>query len=434
MAYDPTTTARAAVSAKSSASRGPGLAPGMALAQEPIWSTIRSRLMAAASREARLRLRALAGAAAIGGFIGLAMAGAWLGGSAARSLSEGSQVRRLSDAARLGFSDAAYVRLSGGDPAALAVAARHDPYAVAGGPARDRAATLYAAGLDAAAPSRASALFVRAGLRAARLDVNPAARPFRAAGALDASRDLDCLSQAVYYEARGEGLAGMRAVAQVVLNRVRHPAFPKSVCGVVYQGAGQRVGCQFSFTCDGSMRRPRQDDAWARARAVAAKALSGFVMAEVGSATHFHTTGVSPGWRASLLRVAQVGSHIFYRFSGAAGQPPAFRFEPRPSDGMDQPRAVLAGYPAPAVLTEAVAVPYKILFRSGEGEGDVAADEADDGPTVTLDAPTPQAPIDPAHAAPHGPATSPAPAADPAAATLSAAPTAAPTAVLSAAR
>ena len=145
-----------------------------------------------------------------------------------------------------------------------------------------------------------------------------ASRPFQMVGALEGSRDFDCLSQAVYYEARGEGAAGQAAVAQVVLNRVRHPAFPKTVCGVVFQGAHAR-SCQFSFACDGSMRRGKEPAAWRRAKAVAARALAGFVMSDVGSATHFHTTGVSPGWR-NLTRVAQVGSHVFYRFGGMSGQ------------------------------------------------------------------------------------------------------------------
>ncbi|WP_293473626.1 cell wall hydrolase, partial [Phenylobacterium sp.] len=104
--------------------------------------------------------------------------------------------------------------------------------------------------------------------------------------------DLECLTQAVYYEARGESSRGQYAVAQVVMNRVKHPAFPKSVCAVVFQGAGHR-GCQFSFACDGSMRRGREGQAWDRARAVATRALAGAALADIGSATHFHTTAVA---------------------------------------------------------------------------------------------------------------------------------------------
>lgn len=126
--------------------------------------------------------------------------------------------------------------------------------------------------------------------------------------------DLDCLTTAVYYEARGESPRGQAAVAQVVMNRVKHPAFPKSVCAVVFQGAG-RKGCQFSFACDGSMRKHREILAWNRARDVATRALAGAARAEVGAATHFHTTAVSPMWAPHMLRVANVGAHVFYKFA-----------------------------------------------------------------------------------------------------------------------
>ena len=126
--------------------------------------------------------------------------------------------------------------------------------------------------------------------------------------------DLECMTDAVYYEARGESSRGQYAVAQVVMNRVKHPAFPKSVCGVVFQGAG-RSGCQFSFACDGSMRKGREGEAWREARIVATRALAGVVVADIGRATHFHTTAVSPFWAPQMLRVAQVGTHVFYKFS-----------------------------------------------------------------------------------------------------------------------
>ena len=138
--------------------------------------------------------------------------------------------------------------------------------------------------------------------------------------------DLECLTEAVYYEARGESARGQAAVAQVVMNRVKHPAFPKSVCAVVFQGAG-RV-CQFSFACDGSTKGRRESLAWSRAREIAARAMSGALRAEIGSATHFHTTAVSPAWAPQMLRVANVGTHVFYRFSPyrlrntAPAQPP----------------------------------------------------------------------------------------------------------------
>lgn len=138
-------------------------------------------------------------------------------------------------------------------------------------------------------------------------------------GARSASRDLHCLTQAIYFEARGESPAGQAAVAQVVLNRVRKAGFPKSVCGVVFQGSARGTGCQFSFTCDGSMNRTRERQAWSQARRIATRALAGAVMTAVGDATHFHTVHVSPDWSRDLREVAQVGLHIFYRKDRASG-------------------------------------------------------------------------------------------------------------------
>jgi hypothetical protein len=115
-------------------------------------------------------------------------------------------------------------------------------------------------------------------------------------------------------------------VAQVVLNRVRHPAYPKSVCGVVFQGSERATGCQFTFTCDGAIHRAPASGLWARARRVAEEALSGYVYAPVGWATHYHTNWVVPYWSSSLVKLANVGTHIFYRWEGGWGRAPAFRF------------------------------------------------------------------------------------------------------------
>jgi len=159
---------------------------------------------------------------------------------------------------------------------------------------------------------------------------NPAARPFGIAFATPADRlrALECLTAAVYYEAAIEPTAGQRAVAQVVLNRVRHPAYPRSVCGVVFQGSERATGCQFTFTCDGSLRRTPSAAGWARARRVAEEALAGMVYAPVGWATHYHTNWVVPYWSSSLVKLANVGTHIFYRWEGGWGRPAAFRFSP----------------------------------------------------------------------------------------------------------
>lgn len=142
-------------------------------------------------------------------------------------------------------------------------------------------------------------------------------------GSLDQLRAIDCLAAAAYYEA-GDDPGGERAVVQVVLNRVRHPAFPKTVCGVVFQGSERRTGCQFTFTCDGAMARVPARSAWMRAQAIAGAALAGAVDARVGTATHYHANYVVPYWSSSLVKLAQVGAHIFYRWPGQWGRPGAF--------------------------------------------------------------------------------------------------------------
>ena len=156
---------------------------------------------------------------------------------------------------------------------------------------------------------------------------NPAASSyvFRAATPLDQMRSLDCLAQAVYYEAGNQSDDGQRAVAQVVLNRVRHPAWPKSVCGVVYQGPLRAGGgCQFTFTCDGSLGNAPGGMDWARARRIAADALAGYTFAAVGLATHYHANYVYPAWAPRMVKVAEIGAHEFYRLPGLAGAPGAF--------------------------------------------------------------------------------------------------------------
>lgn len=134
---------------------------------------------------------------------------------------------------------------------------------------------------------------------------------------------LKCMTQAIYYEAANEPEMGKRAVAQVVLNRLRHPAYPNSVCGVVYEGANARV-CQFSFTCDGSLLRTPMARQWGESRRVAAAALSGSVEPAVGTATNYHADYVVPRWAFTLGKLKQIGRHIFYRLPGRVGSPGAF--------------------------------------------------------------------------------------------------------------
>ncbi len=172
---------------------------------------------------------------------------------------------------------------------------------------------------------------------------NPAARPFRFGGGPDdLARATDCLAAGVLYEA-GDDAVGERAVAQVVLNRLRHPAFPKTVCGVVFQGQERSTGCQFTFTCDGALRRQPSEGGWRRAREIAAAALAGSVYGPVGHATHYHTDWVVPYWSSSLDKITKVGTHLFFRWTGWWGTPPAFNRRPSP----DEPVVTKIAYLSP---------------------------------------------------------------------------------------
>lgn len=154
---------------------------------------------------------------------------------------------------------------------------------------------------------------------------NPAARPFRLTGsAVSQARALDCMTAALVYEA-GDDPVGQRAVAQTVINRARHPAFPSSICGVVFQGQERSTGCQFTFSCDGALTRwTPTPSVWERAREIARRALNGSVDRRVGHATHYHTNWVVPYWSASLEKITEINTHIFFRWAGWWGTPPAF--------------------------------------------------------------------------------------------------------------
>jgi hypothetical protein len=183
-----------------------------------------------------------------------------------------------------------------------------------------------AAPLDAPTLVGAEAFAANAALPIAGVP-NPAPSAFvvRARSGLDQMRSLDCLAQAVHYEAGSESEEGQRAVAQVVLNRVRHPSWPNSVCGVVYQGPMRAGGgCQFTFTCDGSLARRPAAEAWARARRIASEALAGRVFAPVGLSTHYHAAYVLPAWAPRLAKTATIGLHHFYRVPGRWGEQAAF--------------------------------------------------------------------------------------------------------------
>ena len=193
------------------------------------------------------------------------------------------------------------------------------------------------------------------------------ARPFSMAGAsaLDRDRALQCLTAAIYYEAASESDAGQQAVAQVILNRARHPAFPATVCGVVYQGS-EHAGCQFSFACDGALARMPARAAWVRAARAAGMALAGYVYAPVGLATHYHTYAVTPAWNRALVMTDVVGAHFFHRWKGYWGTSAAFnqRYaggEPVPGPHMTLPPVAP---PTPQMIAAAgaaaVAVPVPV--------------------------------------------------------------------------
>ncbi len=230
------------------------------------------------------------------------------------------------------------------------------------------------------APRVAEKAWAAQGDEAAQLAANPLAQGFSAAGAGvpiarpltvsggdDHYRAAQCLTAAIYYEAASEPDAGQRAVAQVVLNRVSHPAFPKTVCGVVYQGS-ERSGCQFSFACDGSMARRPMAQFWERARRVANDALAGNVFAAVGLSTHYHTGAVHPTWDQSMQLVDIIGAHRFYRWPGLAGRPSAFNALYRGGEPLAAPHTRLAG----AAPTNDVASDPIALARAYE-QGRLAA-------------------------------------------------------------
>ena len=185
------------------------------------------------------------------------------------------------------------------------------------------------------------------------------ATPFSFRGSsADRARARDCLALAGMAEAGG-GDGDQRAVMQVILNRVRHPAFAKTVCGVVFEGSQRPTGCQFSFTCDGSLARRYSDAAWRASRARADEMLAGAIDATVGNATHFHANYVYPWWSDKLDKVAQVGPHIFFRWRGFWGTRNAL--SARYGGGEPDPLRLQE-----TALTVATANPLPTLMQGGE--------------------------------------------------------------------
>lgn len=337
--------------------------------------------------------------------VGLAIGGAYLAGGMAKDAVVHAQIQRLAGRASTGFSEAALNASAKEDPGALAIARRLDPEASASLDLHQQKMAALVDRLNAgkAAPSAGKihlasnpAPVIRASFTSPGV-----AQPFKLRGALDESRDLECLAQAVYYEARGEGESGQAAVAQVVLNRVRHPAFPKSICAVVFQGA-RTPSCQFSFACDGALHHPVDSLAWRRAERIAQRALDGAVAADVGNATHFHVAGLNTGWSASLQRVAQIGSHIFYKFAGRGGAAHMFHGDVQPSDKPLEVKPVFASF-VPALPTAAQAqqalsaVVQSAAKAVGAGDTKAAVQVARpaEAPAAAPPAPSPvQAPAD----------------------------------------
>lgn len=193
----------------------------------------------------------------------------------------------------------------------------------------------------------------------------PAAPAFRSRleGA-DRDRAIACLATAGLYEA-GSRSGDQSAVMQVVLNRVRHPAFPNTVCGVVFQGSERSTGCQFSFTCDGSMRRRQPGAAaWRSAQGLAMAMLDDTVDERVGLATHFHTDWVVPYWSASLDKLTEVRTHLFFRWKGYWGTRPAFR---RPPATTEPIVPALAGLFPAHQLVDGEAVEEALAEAADEG-------------------------------------------------------------------
>jgi Cell Wall Hydrolase len=194
--------------------------------------------------------------------------------------------------------------------------------AVVGAAAANRPHTDRFAASPALRPAVAEAVApaVTAPAPVAALQPAPAARlPISAAAGNDLVltqllAEHRCLSEVMYYEARGEGTGGEMAIAEVVFHRLRHGKYGHSICSVVYEGAGS-PGCQFSFTCDGELAQHKAYAAWRASQVLAARILTGEVALgdTTGQATHFHAISVQPDWADDMERTVQIGNHVFYK-------------------------------------------------------------------------------------------------------------------------
>lgn len=206
---------------------------------------------------------------------------------------------------------------------------------------------------------------------------NPRPFAFRGSSA-DRIRARDCLALAGMAEAGG-GDGEQRAVMQVILNRVRHPAFSNSVCGVVFEGSQRPTGCQFSFTCDGSLARSYSDSLWDASRQRAEEMLGGATYPLVGNSTHFHADYVYPWWSDELDKVAKVGPHIFFRWRGFWGTVRALSARYR--GGEPDPMALRA-----TAVAVAAANPLPTLLESGTAVRSITQEQLAGAPAAGADA------------------------------------------------
>jgi hypothetical protein len=173
-----------------------------------------------------------------------------------------------------------------------------------------------------------------------------------------------CLAEVMYYEARGEGIEGQKAVAEVVLQRTYDRDYPATVCGVVYDGVQpDRRDCQFSFACDGTLLKPKDSPVWGRMRLLADKIVSGAVKlsGETGHAIAYHNMGVAPAWAETMLKTAEIGNHIFYKRDPSA-QVRLAQLQPEQAQG-----ASGVYLPAPADPSEEIQPHVQAASAVGDG-------------------------------------------------------------------
>jgi spore germination cell wall hydrolase CwlJ-like protein len=179
------------------------------------------------------------------------------------------------------------------------------------------------------------------------------------------AREKRCLAIAIYFEARGEPQRGQVAVGQVILNRVRSPLFPETICGVVYQGQ-MSPGCQFSFTCDGRTDVPRNDAQWAQAQDIARRITKGELwLPEVGYSTYYHADYVRPNWAGSMSRIDTIGRHIFYKKRNEEPYLVEASATPQAPQAPQMPQAAEPEPAAPSLFTLAPAV--SLVAAAGGG-------------------------------------------------------------------